>query len=279
MIPKTTVLNAIWSRSIGRNVFLPTSDRHGQWDEGYAMSVVEATERAPFMNGRAQNLYFSPLRYDGPRQKHFIGQPGVIFADLDGGHEQQPPLVPSVIVSTSAGHYHAYWFLNEPADPVDWEPRAKGWTRELGGDPGGWDTTQVLRIPSSLNLKHDPPASVSVQSFKPELTYDLDQFPAVPVLAVPWIAYPLIDKVRRDDLVYDGGLPLAARYWLTVKSRDLKALGTIDRSRIMWGLERSLLEAGYPAEDVFQLLMFSSVNKWADHPEKLWTEILKAKGA
>ena len=73
-----------------------------------------------------------------------------------------------------------------------------------------------------------------------------------------------------------GDIPLAARYWLTVTERDLLALGKLDRSAIMWGVEKALISAGYSIEAVYQLMYFTAINKWKDNPDKLWGEIMKA---
>ncbi len=272
------VLNAIWAQSTGDKVYLPYLVG-GDWNEGSGMSP-SYVDGALFHVGGVDN-YFTPLRYDGKRQRQFVGNPGVIYADLDGGHrEDYGDMPPSIaIYSGTPGHYHAYWFLDHPASPQLWEQHAKGWTQEIGADPAGWDITQVLRVPGTVN--HKTGNKVQLISFRPERKYSLGQFPEATVSpAFERKARPPMDIGVRHTLLGDdfddGRVPLTARYWLTASPRELEALGKIDRSAIMWGVEKSLISSGYTIEETYQLMYHSAINKWKDQPEKLWAEIIKA---
>ncbi len=74
----------------------------------------------------------------------------------------------------------------------------------------------------------------------------------------------------------DATLPLTARYWLTASPEQIEALGKIDRSAVMWQVEKSLISSGFTIEETYQLMYFTAINKWKDQPEKLWMEIIKA---
>lgn len=270
-----TVLQAIWSRSVGTHVFLPRL-LEGVWHEGQGIEPDSPIMMLPDFAVPGDH-YFSPLRYEGSRRKAFLGVPGVIFADLDDGVDKFP-LPPSVLVISSRGHGHGYWFLDQPYPVEDWEPRAKGWTLELGADPGGWDATQVLRVPGTLNNKHPDQPLVYVQQFAPERIYTLDQFPEAEIIrSQPTTNYPIPDlETRNNILKTDSRIGLSTRYWLSVTEDELKPLGKIDRSAIMWETECKLLEAGFTDLEVFDLLHFSAINKWKTVPHKLWLEIGKA---
>ena len=271
------VMKAIWDQSTGDKVFLPTSD-NGQWTEtqGWRPTAVGAG----FFDD-SLDYYFTPLKYNGKRRRQFVGNPGVIYADLDGGHrEDYGDMPPSVaIYSGTPGHYHAYWFLEYPASPELWEQYAKGWSQEIGADPAGWDITQVLRVPGTIN--HKTGNEVQLISFRPELTYPLYKFPKAEIIpAMERKKRPEVDINLRFTLIDEGfdtgSIPLSARYWLTVSKRELEALGKIDRSSIMWGVEKALISAGYSIEETYQLMYHTAINKWRDQPEKLWAEIMKA---
>jgi len=272
------VMQAIWDQSEGNKVFLPTlvNDIWGE-GEGVHRRIVEPN----FFDDPLVDYYFSPLRYDGKRQRQFVGNPGVIYADLDGNHrEDYGDMPPSIaIYSGTPGHYHAYWFLDHPVDPLLWEAYAKGWTQEIGADPAGWDITQVLRVPGTFNQKTGN--KVEVVSFRPERKYSLGKFPKAKLFpAFERQKRPAVDISVRGTLLGpdfdDGRVPLTARYWLTVTPKELQALGKIDRSAIMWGVEKSLISSGYTIEETYQLMYHSAINKWKYEPEKLWTEIIKA---
>ena len=276
------IVRSIWEQSEGDYVFLPYM-QHGTWTEGDAVRKDEWQPDHPGVYTQ-RDQYFTPLTYTGlSRRKGMLGKPGVIYADLDGGHIEVPRLHPTLIVSTSNGHYHAYWYLTEPAEPAEWERRAKGWSLEIGADPGGWDATQVLRIPGSYNHKSVPPLSVYVQNFDPIRKYDLEEFPRAAVHTGSVLSpEPVPSKAEREYLlkagVEDDRLPLSARYWLTASPAQIKALGKIDRSKVMWQVEKALLQKGYTPYEVYHLMYFSGINKFYGRPDRLWHEVQKAAG-
>lgn len=274
------VLESIWERSTGRYVFLPTMTEDGTWHEGKAElpNYIFGKSNPGFTN--YLNHYFTPLKYKTPsRNKSALASPGVIFADIDGP-KPDFRLEPSVLIQSSEGHYHGYWFLKTPVPVADWEPAAKGWSQEISADPGGWDTTQVLRVPGTLNHKEGNGLfKVRTISFNPHLDYALGEFPNTPVYTGEESHMPPVDKmlaIATLNEVLTNETLLTARYWLTVTKEELKALGTIDRSAIMWQLERSLLEYGFTDVEVFNVLYFSAVNKFEARPEILWREVVKA---
>lgn len=269
------VLNAIHARSEGKLVYYPQSV-DGRWVEGEGVAPLN---EIPRFNLRRGDQYFSPLRFNGPRRRGAVGKPGVIFADIDNPTDSFP-LPPSVLIVSSPGHGHGYWFLDEPVDPIEWEPHARGFSQELGADPGGWDLTQVLRVPGTPNHKYSPAHNVHVRLYEPGRIYKLGEFPAVTVHRSIAGDDPPPDRKKRDSYyeraVAIGTLPLSVRYWLTVTPEELKNLGKIDRSKIMWGVYKTLFEAGFTPDEIFQLTYFSAANKFRDHPGRLWGEINKA---
>ena len=76
----------IWGASEGENVFFPTM-RDGVWTEGGKWRPEDLIPSAgnDLYDFTADNTdyYFSPLRYNGLRKKGLLGNPGVIFADMD----------------------------------------------------------------------------------------------------------------------------------------------------------------------------------------------------
>lgn len=276
------VMQEIWSRSEGAFVFLPHRSLN-QWVEGGPSDPFSDGLHTAMAYRTEGDQYFSPLRYNGPqRRRGNVGRPGVIFADLDSKIEL--PLRPSILIASSRGRGHGYWFLEDLADMQLWEQHARGWTQELGADPGGWDLTQVLRRPETYNYKYNPPQYVRVAIYEPYREYKLEDFPVSDYqlhfqteLTPP---QPHVGKHRTllDRALRLKRLPLGSKYWLASTTEELTVLGKIDRSKIMWQVERQLLEAGFDTEEVFQLLWYAGINKYGK-PGALWREILKAAGA
>ena len=89
------------------------------------------------------------------------------WVDLDSPDAAQSlvdfALKPSVIISSgSRGHLHLYWPLSEPAEPEVIERINRALARHLGGDPAVCDAARVMRLPGTLNCKHNPAVQVKI---------------------------------------------------------------------------------------------------------------------
>ena len=284
MVTTQEFLDTVWSRSKGQWVFLPTM-RYGKWTEGPAMPKGLTWEK--HVQPPETDHYFTPLSYISPQRKAGnLGDPGVLFADMDTDVPVTKLAVPpTAVVQTSPGHSHLYWFLRNPVAPQRWASANKALTSMIGADLGGWDATQVLRVPGTTNHSKDRGgAPVRLVSWNQSKVYEIDDFPHENdlVMQVQVEATPPVSKRERDYLIKagleDDRLPLAARYWLTASTWEIEALGSIDRSKIMWGLEKNLLAHGYTPYEVFQLVHHSPINKWVSKPDQLWREVCKAAG-
>jgi hypothetical protein len=228
-----------------------------------------------FDSSSCLDYYFSPLRYTQARQRDRIGKPGVIFADMDKhsrlAYREKPA---SVLIESSFGHAHGYWFLESPVSLEDWEPRAKGWTQHLEADPGGWDATQVLRVPNTRNNKPNKGNKVKVLEYNPWNVYNLQDFPKATVIAqLVDSGPPTVDK-RAYALLMEA-LPMSTNYLLTMNGEGMAASGMLDRSRFAWGMYHELFDLGRTADEVFQLVYPAVWNK--HYHTQLWKEIKKAE--
>jgi hypothetical protein len=81
-----------------------------------------------------------------------------LFLDLDGA-PIRPVLdgaaLPSMIVRTSPGKYHVYWFVSDC--PIgDFTLRQTALINRFGGDPAAKDICRVLRLPGFFHQKAGP---------------------------------------------------------------------------------------------------------------------------
>lgn len=80
-----------------------------------------------------------------------------VFVDLDG--EPLPkewPLTPHLVIESSPGRYHVYWFL-DPTDDLDaWADTQARLAAFYGGDPKMTDAPRVLRLAGFWHLKGKP---------------------------------------------------------------------------------------------------------------------------
>jgi putative DNA primase/helicase len=62
-------------------------------------------------------------------------------------------VAPSLLVETSAGHFHAVWILKEPIYPDEAKAVLSAMAQRLGGDPAHAKVSQLVRLPGFLNQK------------------------------------------------------------------------------------------------------------------------------
>lgn len=107
------------------------------------------------------DLYLCPhLLKRAERKKEFALPSRVLWADLDEcnpknlGRYGEPK--PQLVLQTSQGRWQAYWFLKQPTAPERVEEmnhRIAIAYKDCGCDQGGFDLTQLLRLPT-LNWKY-----------------------------------------------------------------------------------------------------------------------------
>jgi len=80
------------------------------------------------------------------------------FVDLDGSPLEpvmESPAVPSIVVSTSPGRWHAYWLVE--GEPLSaFTPTQEELNRKFSTDPTVKDLPRVMRLPGYLHRKATP---------------------------------------------------------------------------------------------------------------------------
>lgn len=158
------------------------------------------------------DVYFGVGARNGRKgDREHVGYVGALWADIDakdhGGSKEAAlalmrsfPVQPSVIVDSGNG-YHAYWLLKQPHylrapdDISQAEETMKGLAAQLVGD-AVWDVPRILRVPSTLNHKCEPPAAVAIIELNAERRYglsDLEQYRALDIHGVEPVEFSDVD--------------------------------------------------------------------------------------
>lgn len=272
------VLKAVWSGQSGW-VDLPTKT-NGYWsayhvclDEEDAWETIEQR----IATSQDCDLYFSPLTFTHPGRERDHAKPSRwLFADLDEARLDDLPIWPTIIWRTSGQRHQALWLLTKPVSPRIHEQLNSMLTYVSGADRSGWDLTQVLRVPGSMNHKYDPPQRVKLvehsgEAFEPRALHArLKDLGAVPV-GTTAVREAASGSTR-------GPVPrLPARAQALLRARDAV---TGERSARLWELECLLVEAGLDDGQIYDLCWESVWNKWRDvatGPQRLGREIAKAR--
>lgn len=174
-----------------------------------------------------------------------------LYVDLDAGLAESPLIVPSVTVESSPSHYQAYFRLSHAVRPEAGEALNRRLAHALGADPSGFDLTQLLRIPGTVNHKYESRPLVRLMDVQ-DVAYspqDLDELlprlatipgdggDDAPLSALPPVgSEPPIALTRSARALWDG-----QRVKFTPR-------GEVDRSGSLVRIARLLFEAKVPRE-------------------------------
>lgn len=286
-------LSLVWGEQKGY-AFIPRKTRSG-WDEGIAYSwpdqkddIEKALSKVP----KGHDQYYCVNLFTKPtRRKEYVKNPKWLYADLDHVDPKKLPqaIRPTVAVQSSPGRFQALWKTARPLEPDKHQAYNRRLTYAIGADKGGWDITQVLRVPGSRNWKYPNGAPVRLvwseaesDSFKPislrglssylrrvEQDRGTDGDVEVPDLILPPES---VGDIRKH--IWDRA---DARTRALLSERDTQPEG--ERSERLWELECRLLEYGLTPEEVYVVVRDSVWNKFEGRRDSdlyLWREIQKA---
>lgn len=113
------------------------------------------------------DVYFCPNLFSRPRRRRGLVLPSCwLYADLDrvkppeGDDEQS--LVPTIAWESSPDRYQALWHIDKHLPEEQHSQVNRKLTYALGADKGGWDITQVLRVPGTINHKYNEKPEVKL---------------------------------------------------------------------------------------------------------------------
>ena len=221
------------------------------------------------------DIYFTPNLFSGPKRHKVNVLPSRwLYADLD---EIDPlnideTFAPSVAWESSPGRFQGLWLLPRPLSPMTHGTVNKALTYHVGADKSGWDATQVLRVPGTKNFKYPDEPTVDLMWFTDDLLTGV-KLPRAPHDAPNEAATSMVvpDIPRRAIMrKYRDVLTLGTLHKLTMTS------ATGDRSRVLFRLERTMLEKGLDPGEIFILLRESVWNKF-DSDAELQQDILRAQ--
>ena len=297
------VLSKIWGNRKGY-VFLPWIDggkgkaRKQHYHEGRAYlwpkdkpAIIEhLTEHA------SDDLYFSVQVFNGKRRVEELADIETrLWADLDEVDPRtiEEDLKPTIAWESSPGRFQAVWVMQggrHGASLADKENHRL--THYLGADPSGWDTTQLLRVPGSLNNKPDnieknggtPPRGKLLWDARGIFTWeDVDHLPSVTgtgeASEAQLIDETLLQNIDRHEVW--GRIRLSVSPQVREYMRAKDSTGA-DRSEIAWQIERDLADAGLSLAEIIAVIRPTVWNKFAgrqDELRRLVTEVTKALAA
>ncbi len=228
------------------------------------------------------DLYICYTKLDEPRRlKENVSGSKFLYSDMDTCDPRKLPqdLQPTVTWETSPGRFHGLWELDKTLYGSELEDLNRALTRRLeplGADKGGWDLTQVLRIPGTHNNKYPESPRVKLIWNK-----GLE-------LSSSGLAASLIPRNEKPNGVNSTGdsdfLATLTKHRSQITTEVMaKILASVadegKRSDTLWWLTHKLAEGGIPAEDIKTLIQGTVWNKYAgraDEDKRLNHDVLSA---
>ena len=190
------IVTEVWESQPGAFFCISTKSRNGQWQDKFFrrkdLNRVEAYIKANL----DKDVYWCPHGFAKPRRlKDYAQMPSLLWADLDEANPVGMTPQPTIAWESSPGRYVALW---ETETKVN-ESLNRRLTYHVGADPGGWDVTQVLRVPGTNNYKYPHAPSVKLL-WKDGPVYSVDEIEA----ALP--------KDATDETTFGEAMKIYRRY-------------------------------------------------------------------
>lgn len=271
-------LDLVWGPQGRGTAFISGKGSGGDWHEHPLSWPTNTRIELP---PKSADIYFCPNLFSGNARRINEVQPSCwLYADLDEVSPRGLPLKPTVAWESSSKRYQALWQLKGKVKPSRLQDLNKRLTYLIGADKGGWDLTQVLRLPGTYNHKYEDPQRVTI------LWTDGPTYATREVKRAVKDVDPGADLTEVEDLV----VPKASAATIYRKHRKVlpprarrliqaKRVVEGDRSDRLWELENLLLDAGVSPEETFVLIRDSAWNKYrgrSDETYRIWLEIQKA---
>ena len=271
-------------------VFIGFKELDGTWrDRRFqyfgARSERKITRAVEELTQQGGDIYWCPNIFTTPRRvRDGVTGGRFLYADLDAvdPNEIDPSLKPTVAWKSSHSRFQALWALEEslPADHLEELNRRMSYA--LGADKSGWDLTQYLRIPGTLNHKYDPPQPGELL-WATGPSYQVEML-ETPVLSVTETA----DAAKaHDDRQLRAFLELLRKHKKRIPSNVYRLLqyppkevakSVGKRSDVLWRIEHELIKAQVPLDDIVELIRLSAWNKYRgrqDEQKRIYTEVAK----
>lgn len=254
MTDSVSFLMKVWSLQCEPGDYVCLSAKGSSWRDTLLPfnDKLEAAATKWLEANKSKDLYFCPLPFNKPkRSKSSVSRSRMLWSDIDNADPYK--VEPSVLWESSPGRFQGLWLLPNAVYPEEAEKLSKRMAYYIGADRGGWDLTQVLRIPGTPNLKYPEKPIVKLIHFKETILKDIPQ--------------STLDRWRS-----------------TIPRKLLRIIeGPAEqgrRSDMLWYLEHELCDLGLPLKDVIQILRDSDWNKYrgrADEDERFASEMEKLR--
>lgn len=237
-----------------------STKKNNRWKDHFFKTPLSSDQLEDFFqqyDTHRYDLYFCPHAFKEARRKKELAVPTkYLWSDLDNANPNIIKPKPQIAWNSSPNRFACLWILDHTPTLEETEKMNKQLAYSVGADHGGWDITQVLRIPGTRNHK----------------------YPEAPYGKLLWfreIPYKSIEITQQSDIDASDILRKYNLSPFTIK-RTFSEAKEGSRSEVLWKLENELIERGLNKEEVFIVIKDSPWNKFKKRETQLKREIDKA---
>lgn len=264
------IIDRLWRSQPGDYFCISTKSATRKWRDHF-FARDELSKVSAFIDEhRSGDLYFCPHGFsDTKRRKQYAVLPKLLWSDLDEADPRKIKLRPTIAIESSPGRFVGLWVLDtEMTEEIN-----RRLTYSIDGDVSGWDLTQVLRVPGTINYKYaslprtrilwsDGP-EYSLRSIKRELPEVVEE-----------------DRPSEDAAKIYQRWEKKLPHWCRRELMNGKpTVGK--RSEMLWKISNELIERGVSRDEAFILVKASPWNKFRgrrSEDEQLTREMDKVVG-
>ena len=245
------IITDLWRQQPGKYFCISTKSSTGKWRDNFFSRDQFGKIRAFIKENSDKDIYFCIHGFLKPeRVKQQAVLPKALWADLDAVDPRKVDVKPTIAIESSPGRFVGLWLTDQTVT----EELNRALTYKLDADKGGWDVTQVLRVPGTTNYKY---------MSTPKVRLIWDDGPSYQLRELEKILPTRASEKKQNLNVanifekYQNKMP----HWCRRELLSGKATPG-KRSEMIWKLENTLLEAGCSKEESFALIKASAWNKF-----------------
>lgn len=252
----------------------------GYWkDQMFAWPKDRDDIRRLLASARTSNkdVYWAPAVFD-QRMRAATGVTtlSTLWADLDDADPKTFPdhLKPTAVWESSPGRHQAIWKLTKPIAAKLQQELNQRLTYALGADKGGWDLTQVLRIPGTHNHKYPNEPLVRLRYLNGHTLNPDKVIDDLPEVQAPELTEETLPKVVDTIALYQEYFNTRIKQLLRARHARVG-----DRSDRLWELECLLAERGLDPQEIATIVRETVWNKFRDRRDEVRRLLIEAQKA